>query len=84
MIVYDIHHHADAFVMQALNHFLEFADSRRRIARITGISSFRHIVVLWIVSPIVFRGSGSRVVHRQLVDRLKIIGRQQMQVRDSK
>ena len=53
MVVYHVHDDAQTVLMQSVDHLLGFDDTRGRIARVRGIRSFRHVVVLRVIPPVV-------------------------------
>src|SRR5699024_517792 len=55
MIVDDIQHNTNVMLVQTLYHLFEFFDTYFRIMWVSGIFSFRDIIVFRIVSPIILR-----------------------------
>ena len=77
MIVYHIHNHTDAGLMQRLNHFLHFPDTYLPVERIGCIGSLRHIVLHRVISPV----KRFRIIFRHTA---KIENRKQMHMRNAK
>jgi len=75
VVVHDVHNHADAGVVERVDHLLEFVDPRVRIVRIAGKPAFRNIVLVGIVSPVV------QFVGRVFVNAGKIINWHDLYVR---
>ena len=54
--------------MQAFHHLLELADACHGVGRIGGVTAFRNVVVLRVVSPVVGLVRQPRLVHRRIVE----------------
>ena len=76
MVIHNIHHDADACLMQRLHHLLCLFDAHLAVIGLGGIGALRHIVVHRIVAPVEFRFG--------LIHRAEVIHRQDMQVRNAK
>ena len=77
MIVYHIHNHADAGLMQRLNHFLHFPDTYLAVERIGCIRALRHIVLYRVITPV----ECFRIVFRHTAE---IKNRKEMHMRNAK
>ena len=77
MIVYHIHNHADAGLMQRLNHFLHFPDTYLAVERIGCIGALRHIVLYRVIAPV----ERFRIVFRHTAE---IKNRKEMHMRNAK
>ena len=76
MVINDIKHYTDACLVQSLYHLLELADTDFRTIGIDRIRAFGHIVVQWVVAPVVFV-----FIQTGLIDRSIVVRRQDMHVR---
>ena len=82
MVVDHIHDHANVVLVQFLDHLLHFGDTCARIAWIGGIRTFRHIVILRIVAP-VLRAGGVVAQVTGLVDGTVVVHRHDLHVTDA-
>ena len=64
MVIDNVHNHPNACRVQGHDHLLELPDSHFRATGIRTVRTFRHIVVLWVVAPIVLRPFGVRLIDR--------------------
>ena len=69
---------ADAGFVECLHHLLELIDAHLRLVGIGRIAAFGHIVVHWVVAPVILRLVKTRFVNRSI-----IVGRQDMHRIDS-
>ena len=66
MVIDHIHDHTQPASMQRLHHLLEFRNTDLAVEWIRGIASFRHVIVLRVVSPVKLRLIGG-LVHRGII-----------------
>ena len=69
MVVNHIENNANACFVQGLYHLFELKNAAGRLLCIERITAFRHVIVLWIVAPIVLWGSRVGFVYRSKVER---------------
>ena len=53
VVVHHIHHHTQAGIVNALDHFLGFLDAGCRVSSIRRVRTLRNVVVLRVVTPVV-------------------------------
>ena len=68
VVVDDVEDDAHPVLMQAFHHFLKLADARHGVGRVGGVTAFRNVVVLRVVSPVVGLVRQPRLVHRRIVE----------------
>ena len=71
MVINHIHDHTDTRLMQSHDHLLELTDAHVGLVRVGRIRTFRHVVVLRIISPVILRFVEPRFVDRREVERRK-------------
>ena len=67
MIIDNVKDNGNTRLVQGLNHLLELADTTKRISGVGTVAALRHIIVHWIVTPVVLRFVQARLVHRAIV-----------------
>ena len=69
MVVDHIEYNSYTGFVEGLHHLLEFLYAHFGAERICGIAALGHIIVLWIVAPVVLRYKESGLVDRRIVER---------------
>ena len=69
MIVHHVEYDANASLVQRLHHLLELAYACCRRSGVGRVGAFGHVIVERIVSPVVLRHVGLRLIHGSVVER---------------
>ena len=67
MIVHHIHYNPEPVFVKGCNHLFQFIYSCCTIKRIGTVTALRHIVVEWIVAPVVLRFFGLTFINRVVI-----------------
>ena len=69
MIVHHVHHYPDTCPVKGHHHLLEFPDTHIRFVRVGGIRTFRHVIILRVITPVVLWFVELRLIHRGEIER---------------
>ena len=69
MVIDHIENDTDARLVECLHHLLELPDARGGRIRVSGIAALRHVIVQWVVAPVVLRLVQFGLVNRGIVER---------------
>ena len=86
VIVNHVENDTDPSLVEGLDHLLELTDAYVRTIGVRRIATLGHVVVDWVVAPVVFVVSETRLVHRTIVVRgqdMDGVNSQRLQVVDS-
>ena len=74
MVINHVKYHADSSLMKCLNHLFELTNAHFWTIGVSRITTFWHVIILWIIAPIVRRirklcfVNRSKIKHGQQVD----------------
>ena len=69
MIIHYVEYHPDASLVQRHNHLFELTDARFRAGGIGGIRTLGHVIVEWVVTPVILCLGRLRLIHGGVVER---------------
>ena len=67
VVIHHVENHGDARLMESLHHLLELTDAYSWLVGISGITSLWHIVVHWVVAPVILRLVQPCFIHRAII-----------------
>ena len=67
MVIHHVENHTDTCLMQGLHHLLKLADTAQRVIRIGAIATLWHVIVHWIIAPVILWFVKTGLIHRAIV-----------------
>ena len=83
MVVHHVHDHADPGLLESIDHFFHLNDASARIKRVTGIRTFRNIIIDRIIAPVILAAKPAmlpgfiyapKIIHREYLDIADTLG----------